>query len=67
MRSDINMPVGKIAAQAAHCCAQSLISYLSLYPEQIDIFRDLGKSGSRIILKAKNLNQILASYNAAKN
>lgn len=66
MRGDLDMPPGKLASQAAHACAQSLIAYLVSNPDQLPAFHALGKSGSRVILKAKNLSQVLRAYEAAR-
>jgi len=59
------MPIGKLAAMAAHAASQSLIEFLSRDPQWIPRFKDLGKSGSRILLKAKNLSQLLRAHEAA--
>jgi peptidyl-tRNA hydrolase len=70
MRSDLEMKPGKLASQAAHCAAKSLIEYLHANLDQaptlIAQFRALGKSGSRIALKAKNLGHVERAYREAK-
>lgn len=65
MRTDIIMPPGKLAAQAAHVSSQSLIEFLSRHPDRLVEFQKLGKSGSRITLAAKKLSQVLAAHQAA--
>lgn len=66
MRFDLQMDTGKLAAQTAHCASQSLIEFLCLHPDYLQVFKRLGKSGSRIALKAKNLGQIERAYAEAQ-
>lgn len=66
MRTDISMPPGKLASQAAHVCAQSLIEFLAQHPEMIPEFQRIGKSGSRIVLGTSKVNRILKAYELAE-
>ena len=65
MRADLQMPPGKLAAQAAHAHAQTLIDYLARHPGHAALFRDLGNSGSRIVLLAKNESQLIRAHKEA--
>lgn len=67
MRGDLNMPAGKLAAQAAHCCAQSLLASLAMDPERLRILSRAAHSGSRVILRARHERQILAAYEEARS
>lgn len=60
------MPPGKLAAQAAHAHAQTLIAYLLRNPEQASAFHDAGTSGTRIVLLAKNESQLLKAFEEAR-
>lgn len=64
MRNDIHMPPGKLAAQTAHTCVQSMLKYLEKNPHMIHVFSRLSTSGSRITLKGK-LSQILKARDEA--
>lgn len=44
------MPPGKLAAQVAHACCQSLLLYLQSDPEAAAEFLHYGASGTRVIL-----------------
>lgn len=60
------MPPGKLAAQAAHAHAQTLIAYLLRHPEQAGAFHAAGTSGTRIVLLAKNESQLLKAFAEAQ-
>nr|WP_273456355.1 aminoacyl-tRNA hydrolase [Nevskia ramosa] len=66
MRADLQMPPGKLAAQASHAHAQSLIAYLLRHPEHLSHFHDLGVSGTRIVLLAPHENALLRAYDQAR-
>lgn len=66
MRGDLQMPAGKLAAQAAHAHAQTLIAYLMRHPERAALFNAQGSSGSRIVCIAKNAQQLLKAYDEAQ-
>lgn len=60
------MPPGKLAAQASHAHAQTLIAYLLRHPEQAQRFQSAGNSGTRIILLAKGESQLLKAFDEAQ-
>lgn len=60
------MPPGKLAAQAAHAHAQTLIAYLLRHPEQAGAFHAAGTSGTRIVLLARNESQLLKAFDEAQ-
>jgi peptidyl-tRNA hydrolase len=64
---DLDMPPGKLASQAGHCCSQSLIQFLIRNPERLFEFAESGYSGSRITLKAKNEAQLRRAYEEARS
>lgn len=59
VRADLAMPTGKLASQASHAFAQSLLSFLSEHPHRAEEFLRLGTSGSRVVLTARNEEEIL--------
>jgi peptidyl-tRNA hydrolase len=60
------MPAGKLAAQASHASANSLIQYLVRYPERLPEFANLKNSGSRVAMKGKNLAALERAYHEAQ-
>jgi PTH2 family peptidyl-tRNA hydrolase len=48
------MPPGKLASQAGHAFAQTLLAFLAERPEKAERFRAAGSSGTRIVLIAKD-------------
>jgi PTH2 family peptidyl-tRNA hydrolase len=60
------MPPGKLAAQASHAHAQTLIAYLLRHPQQAAAFHAAGNSGTRIILLAKGELQLLKAFDEAR-
>lgn len=61
------MPPGKLASQACHAASQSLLEFIAENPKYLNSFRELGRSGSRIILKCKNDFILRDCYEKAKN
>lgn len=59
------MPPGKLSAQAGHAYTDSLADAERIDPETVNAYRHAGKGGSKVTLKAKNVNQILKAYKAA--
>lgn len=52
------MPPGKLAAQAAHAAAQSLIACLTQNPHWTPWLRQLPHSGTRVVLQAPNADAL---------
>lgn len=66
MRSDLDMAPGKLASQAAHACAQSLLEYLAVYPAEIPRLLAAGNTGTRVILSARGEWPLLQTFQLAK-
>lgn len=66
IRNDLDMTPGKLSAQASHAAVGSMLSYLARYPEHLMEFHQKGFSGSRIVLKAKNLHALERARQEAK-
>ena len=58
VRGDLDMPAGKLAAQATHAARISLLKYIAQHPEHLEEFISLGSCGSVVVLQAKNLSQL---------
>jgi peptidyl-tRNA hydrolase len=70
-RGDIQMPPGKLASQAVHASRLSLLKYIKSLPKHladlaIDEFITLNSCGSAIVLRAKNLDQMLKARDEAE-
>jgi PTH2 family peptidyl-tRNA hydrolase len=65
IRRDLDMPPGKLSAQAGHAYTDSLDDAEAIDPERVSAYRNAGKGGSKVTLKARNVNQILKAYKAA--
>lgn len=66
VRRDLDMPPGKLSAQAGHAYTDSLMSALEISEDLVKDYRNLDKGGSKVTLKSKNLNQLLKAYDKAK-
>jgi PTH2 family peptidyl-tRNA hydrolase len=66
VRNDLEMPPGKLAAQAGHAYTDALCTAQEIAPESAERYRIDGLGGSKVTLKAKNLNQLLRAYNEAR-
>lgn len=55
IRADLDMPSGKLAAQAGHALCNSLLQFIAQHPERLAEFLDRGGSGSRVLLRARHL------------
>ena len=66
VRKDLQMPPGKLAAQAGHAYTDALCEAQALNPDAADRYRIDGLGGSKVTLQAKNLNQLLRAYNEAR-
>lgn len=65
IRRDLDMPPGKLSAQAGHAYTDSLADAERIDPDTVIAYRNAGKGGSKVTLKARNVNQILKAYKAA--
>lgn len=59
------MPAGKLASQAGHAYLNAYLEALKTDPETAAEYQKDG-IGSKICLKAKNLDKLLTAYEAAK-
>lgn len=66
VRGDLNMPPGKLAAQAGHAYTDSLIDALAKDPPRVSAYRNRVSGGSKITVKARTVAHLLAAYNEAK-
>lgn len=66
IRGDLDMPSGKLSAQAGHAYTDSLFNAMISDPERALAYRDRTRGGSKVTVKAKNVAQLLKAYNAAK-
>lgn len=62
IRSDLEMPVGKLSAQAGHAYTDSLMNAQKSHPENISKYRNSQSGGSKVTLKAKNEDQLIKAY-----
>lgn len=66
IRGDLDMPSGKLAAQAGHAYTDSLFDAWIKEPERALAYRDRTRGGSKVTVKAKNVSQMMKAYSAAK-
>lgn len=66
IRGDLDMPSGKLAAQAGHAYTDSLFDAWINEPERALAYRDRTRGGSKVTVKAKNVSQMMKAYSAAK-
>lgn len=60
------MPAGKLSAQAGHAYGDVLALANEITPERVKDYRNLSKGGSKVTLKARNQNQLITAFNAAR-
>lgn len=65
VRNDLQMPAGKLSAQAGHAYTDALCHAMATDPSIVENYRNPNKGGSKVTLKAKNLNKLIAAYNQA--
>jgi peptidyl-tRNA hydrolase len=65
IRTDLEMPVGKLSAQAGHAYTDALKNAHKNNPKAYDNYFNSDLGGSKILLKSKNDNQLIAAYNKA--
>lgn len=63
VRKDLEMPPGKMVAQAGHAYTDALYASYDKDPSRFTNYRVDGKGGSKVTLKAKNENQLIKAYN----
>ena len=66
IRGDLDMPPGKLAAQAGHAYTDSLFNAWTEDPERALAYRDRTRGGSKVTAKAKNVTQLLKAYAQAR-
>lgn len=74
LRTDIDMPIGKLLAQSGHAFSDSLKSAEINYPEIYSNYRVWSNEektafngGAKVCMKAKNADQLIKAYNIARN
>jgi PTH2 family peptidyl-tRNA hydrolase len=67
IRRDLEMPPGKLAAQSGHAFTDALANAELISPEVVKCYRQPDKGGSKVVLKAKRVRQLLKAYIDAKN
>ena len=60
------MPPGKLAAQAGHAYTDALFDALDRDPDVVERYRRNGVGGSKVTLKAKNLDALLRAEREAR-
>jgi len=66
IRNDLEMPIGKLSAQAGHAYTDALCEARISHPEAYSKYRNRQSGGSKVTLKAKNESQLIAAYNQAR-
>ena len=61
------MPAGKLAAQAGHAFDDTLHLAHEINPELRSRYRTRDLGGSKVVLKSRNLNQLITAYNQIKS
>lgn len=65
IRGDLNMPTGKLAAQAGHAYTDALTNAQESHPDNVKYYRNRQSGGSKVTLKAKNEDHLIKAYNQA--
>ncbi|WP_306109961.1 aminoacyl-tRNA hydrolase [Pseudomonas sp. Leaf58] len=63
--TSLEMPVGKTCPQAGHAYVDSYCAAKETHPELAAQYRDLGKGGSKVALKAKNHRELIVAWGKA--
>ncbi len=73
LRTDLDMPVGKLLSQSGHAFTDSLKAAEKKHPEIYANYRnwcnesnDAFNGGAKVSMKAKNSNQLIKAYNLAR-
>jgi len=62
IRGDLNMPKGKAGAQAGHAYTDTIRAAQNLRAEIVEMYFNKDLGGSKILLKARNENQLIRAY-----
>lgn len=65
IRGDLDMPAGKLSAQAGHAYGDALDLATAQCPELKEAYRNRASGGSKVTLKSKTLNHLLRAYQEA--
>lgn len=65
--SNLEMPPGKLAAQAGHAFGDSYAVAREIDPQRAELYRDHAHGGSKVVLKAKNQNHLVRAYHLARS
>ncbi|MEG0868995.1 MAG: aminoacyl-tRNA hydrolase, partial [Hafnia sp.] len=66
IRGDLDMPVGKLGAQAGHAYGDSFRNAEQIAPEMAASYRDKTRGGSKVLLEAKNQTQLIKAFAKAR-
>jgi PTH2 family peptidyl-tRNA hydrolase len=66
IRGDLDMPPGKLSAQAGHCYGDSFANAEKLDPATATSYRDRTSGGSKVTLVAKNQTQLIKAFAKAR-
>jgi peptidyl-tRNA hydrolase len=59
---NLEMPAGKLAAQAGHAFGDSFAQAQILQPKVAQDYRNPARGGSKVVLRAKNQQQLIKAY-----
>lgn len=62
VRKDLDMPTGKLSAQAGHAFTDAIAAAETLDPTRIKRYRYAGTGGSKITMQAKNAAALIKAY-----
>lgn len=65
VRKDLQMPPGKLAAQAGHAYTDALVQAQNQDPDRFNTYRRDGEGGSKITMQGKNVNALIKAYEQA--
>jgi PTH2 family peptidyl-tRNA hydrolase len=66
VRKDLEMPSGKLSAQAGHAYTDALEAAQLTHPDRCKRYRSGIEGGSKVTLEAKNANHLVRAYNEAR-
>lgn len=62
VRKDLDMPTGKLSAQAGHAYTDAIAAADDIDPERVLRYRNAGTGGSKITMQAKNAAALIKAY-----